>query len=93
MRFKSLYILTIVAAEVALVCSHYLLSLGKLGGVFLKLRIYGVEIRNGIAPLGAGNINKMYQQTAAVDMAQKIVEAPSIMPGISAITNERPSST
>ena len=73
MRFKSLYILTIVAAEVALVCSHYLLALGKLGGVFLKLRIYGVEIRNGIAPFGAGNINKMYQQTAAVDMAQKIV--------------------
>ena len=53
MRFQPLDILAVVAAEVALVCGHYLLTLGKLGGVFLKLRVYGVEIRNGIAPLGA----------------------------------------
>ena len=53
MRFQPLDILAVVAAEVALVRGHYLLTLGKLGGVFLKLCVYGVEIRNGIAPLGA----------------------------------------
>ena len=53
MRPEPLDILAVVAAEITLVRGHYLLTLGKLGGVFLKLRVYGVEIRNGIAPLGA----------------------------------------
>ena len=41
----------------------------------------------------------MYQQAAAVDMAQEVVTkaralaAPSMMPGMSAMTNETPSST
>lgn len=39
----------------------------------MKLGIYGVEVLDGVTPLTAGNINKMNEQSAAVNMTQEVV--------------------
>ena len=72
-RAQPVYILSVIAAEVALVRRDYLSPSCKLGGVFAQLRVYRVKIRYRIAPLGAGDVDKVYQQSAAVDMPQEIV--------------------
>ena len=96
MRFQPLDILAVVAAE-GHVRGHYLLTLRKLRRVFLKLPRFMASksatgsrpsepetstrcILNGSGRCGAENRGR----------DRRPRKAPSIIPGISAITNERP---
>ncbi|CCX71997.1 putative uncharacterized protein [Firmicutes bacterium CAG:555] len=73
MLTQSVDILTVVAEKVALICGDYLRTARKLGAVLVQLGVYRVKVLNGVTTLAAGDINKMYQQTAAVDMPQEIM--------------------
>ena len=62
-----------VGHQIGLVAHHDLRAGGQLRAVFLQLAVDGVEIRHGVAPLAAGHVHQMHQQTAAVDVPQEVV--------------------
>ena len=56
-----------------LFADHDLRARRQLGGILRQLGVDGVEVRNGVAPLAAGDIDHMNEQAAAVDVAQEVV--------------------
>ena len=65
--------LLVVHQKIGLVGHGDLRTGGQLGAVLLQFGVDGVEIRDGVAALTAGNVHQMHQQTAAVDVPQEIV--------------------
>ena len=62
-----------VLHDVGLVGDDDLRAGGKLGGILRKLCVDRVKVRDGVAPLAAGNVDDVDEQAAAVDVAQEVV--------------------
>ena len=73
MRAQPLNVLPLLAKQIALVGRHDLRPLGQGWAVLAELGTDGVKILQRVAPLAAGHVHQMHQQTAAIDMAQEIM--------------------
>ena len=73
--------LLVVHQKIGLVGHGDLRTGGQLRAVLLQFGVDGVEIRNGVAALTAGNVHQMHQQTAAVDVPQEIVTQTGALTG------------
>ena len=62
-----------VGHDVHLVGRHDLGTSGKIRAVLLELGVDGVKVRHRVPPLAAGYVYHVYQQAAAVDVAQEVV--------------------
>ena len=67
-RAQTLDVVASFRDEVALVCDDYLRTGRQIGAVLGKLGVYGVKVRNGVSALAAGDVHKMDEQTAAIDV-------------------------
>lgn len=88
-----------VRQQVRLVGHHDLGPVRQLRTVLPQLLVDGVKVGDGVPALAAGHVHQVDQQAAAVDVPQEVVAqaralaGPSMMPGISAMTKDTPSST
>ena len=69
-------ILAFIAEQVTLIADDDLRALGKLRAVLAQLRVYRVKVLDRVAPLAAGDIDQMREQTAAVDVPQEVMAKP-----------------
>ena len=72
-RAKALEIIGVLREKIALVGGDDLLARGELGAVFAQLGVDRIEILHRIAAFAAGYVHQMDEQTAAVDVPQKIM--------------------
>ena len=63
----------LVLHDVGLICHDDLWACSELGRILCQLCVDGVKVRDRIAPLAAGNVDHMNEQTAAVNVAKEVV--------------------